>query len=409
MTYLDALRSALEALRANPTRSILTTLGIIIGVAAVIIVVAIGSGARDLVVSRIKSLGSNLLIVEPGAVTSGGVRLFGAGVRLTEDDVASLAREVLGVQLSVPIVKAGVEMVRAGNNWPSTLYGVGSGFLQARDWALADGRDFDELEYQGGRDVALIGLTVAQRLFGDGSPIGQSVRVQNSLLTVVGVLGPKGQTTSGKDQDDVVVVPLRTAKARVLGRGGVRWEAVDTAMVKVDERFDLHAVAEQVRATLRERHHLAAGQEDDFSVENLADVLQIKETSTRAFATLVAAIASVSLLVGGIGIMNIMLVSVLERIREIGIRMAVGARQADIVAQFLIEAATLSLAGGLLGIVIGVLGAIGTAHLAGWPAVVSVQAIGAAIATSLAVGVAFGLYPARRAAALDPTEALRRE
>jgi len=409
MTYLDALRSALEALRANPTRSILTTLGIIIGVAAVIIVVAIGSGARELVVSRIKSLGSNLLIVEPGAVTSGGVRLFAAGVRLTEGDVASLAREVPGVQLSVPIVKSGAELVRAGSNWPSTLYGVGPGFLQARDWALSDGRNFEDLEYLGGRDVALVGETVARRLFGDGSPIGQTVRVQSALVTVVGVLGAKGQTTSGKDQDDVVVVPLRTAKARVLGRGGVRWEAVDTALVKVDEQFDLHSVEAQVREALRERHHLADSQDDDFSVENLADVLQIKETSTRAFATLVAAIASVSLLVGGIGIMNIMLVSVLERVREIGIRVAVGARQADIMAQFLIEAATLSLTGGAIGICIGVLGAIGTARVAGWPAVVSMQAIGAAIATSLAVGVAFGLYPARRAAALDPTEALRRE
>ncbi len=409
MSYLDALRSAFDALRTNPTRSVLTTLGVIIGVAAVIIVVAIGSGARELVVSRIKSLGSNLLIVEPGAITAGGVHLSNAGVRLTEEDVASIAREIPGVQQAVPMVHAGVQLVHAGSNWPTALYGVGPGFLEARDWALADGRGFEAEEYLSGRDVALLGATAVRQLFGETSPIGASVRVQGALVTVIGVLAPKGQTTSGKDQDDVVVVPLRTAKARVLGRGGVRWSAIDTALVKVDEGFDLRSAEDQVREVLRSRHRLAAGQADDFSVENLADVLQIKETSTQAFATLVAAIASVSLLVGGIGIMNIMLVSVLERVREIGIRMAVGARQADIMAQFLIEAAALSLTGGGLGIVIGVLGAVGTAWLAGWPVVISLQAIAAAIVTSLVVGLAFGLYPARRAAALDPTEALRRE
>jgi len=409
MNWLDAVRGALEALRANPTRSLLTTLGIIIGVAAVIVVVAVGSGARSQVVARIKSLGSNLLVIEPGAVTASGVHLSAAGVHLTSDDMDAIAREVAGVQLAVPIVHGGVQVVHAGNNWPTMINGVGPGFLAAREWQVAEGRDVDSDELATGRDVALLGSTLAQRLFGDADPVGQVIRAQNAVLTVVGVLASKGQTTSGKDQDDVLVVPLRTAKARLLGRGGARWQAIDTALVKVDEGYDLKAVEAQVRDLLRARHRLAASRDDDFSIENLADVLQIKETSTRTFATLVAAIASVSLLVGGIGIMNIMLVSVLERVREIGIRMAIGARQSDIMTQFLIEAATLSLTGGAIGIVVGVAAAIGSAWWAGWPAIISLHAIVAAIVTSVAVGLIFGLYPARRAAALDPSEALRRE
>ena len=408
MTYLDALRGSLEALRANPTRSLLTVLGVIIGVAAVILVVAVGSGAREAIVARIQSLGSNLLVLEPGAVTAGGVRMAGSA-RLTEDDVQALGSELPAVELAVPTIRGGVQAVRGDVNWPTALYGVGPGFLDARDWPVAQGRDFAADEQVAGRELALLGATVASRLFGDQDPLGQTVRVQQAVLTVIGVLAPKGQTASGKDQDDAVIVPLRTAKTRILGAGGSRWSAVDSALIKVRDGFDLAATEGQVRSLLRERHHLATGQEDDFSVENLAEVLALKESSVRAFASLVAAVASVSLLVGGIGIMNIMLVSVLERVREIGIRMALGARQADIRAQFLIEAATLSLAGGALGIALGVLGAVATAWIADWPVVISPNAVLAAIVASIGVGLGFGYYPAGRAAALDPIEALRRE
>lgn len=409
MNYLDALRSAVDALRANPTRSFLTTLGVIIGVAAVILVVAIGAGARDLVVSRIRSLGSNLLVLEPGAVTAGGVHLAAGGVRLTEDDVRSVAREVAGVQLAVPMVRGGVQVVHGGSNWSTALYGVGPGFLAARDWPLASGRDFDPDEDVAGRDVALVGQTVAAKLFGTEDPVGQSIRAQGAVLTVVGVLAPKGQTTSGKDQDDTVVVPLRTAKARILGRGGVHWQAVDSALVKISEGYDLHATETAVRELLRDRHRLAAGQDDDFTVENLADVLQIKETSTRAFAALVAAIASVSLLVGGIGIMNIMLVSVTERTREIGIRLAIGALEKQVLTQFLVEAVMLSAFGGIVGILTGLGLAYAVVSFLNVPFVTSPSIIFLAFAFSAAIGVIFGYFPARRAASLSPIEALRHE
>jgi putative ABC transport system permease protein len=410
VSYLDAVRSAFDALRVNPTRSILTVLGIIIGVAAVILVVAIGSGAREVVVSRIKSLGSNLLVIEPGSRTSSGVRIAeSGGARITEDDAEALLAELPSVQYAVPTVKGGVQAVRGSRNWPTVVYGVGDGFLEAHDWPLTEGRPFDPDELTAGRLVALIGQTTARRLFDDADPLGATVRVQDTNFTVVGLLSRKGQTTSGKDQDDAILVPLHAAKRRVVGSNPINPRAVESILVKVGDGYDMHAAQADVQDLLRARHHVDPGEDDDFSVENLDDVLSIKDASTKAFATLVAAIASVSLLVGGIGIMNIMLVSVLERVREIGIRMAVGARRADIMSQFLIESAALSVAGGALGLVIGIVAAIVTAQLAGWPAIISPFAIALAIGSSLAVGLGFGFYPARRAAALDPIEALRRD
>jgi putative ABC transport system permease protein len=307
------------------------------------------------------------------------------------------------------MIKGGVQTVHGSRNWPTVIYGVGDGFLEAHDWPLAEGRPFDPDELTAGRLVALIGETVARRLFEGADPIGATIRIQDTNFTVIGLLSRKGQTTSGKDQDDTVVVPLHAAKRRVLGSNPVNPRSVDSILVKVADGYDMHAAQADVQDLLRLRHHISANEDDDFTVENLDDVLSIKDASTRAFATLVAAIASVSLLVGGIGIMNIMLVSVLERVREIGIRMAVGARRTDIMSQFLIESAALSVAGGALGLIIGIVAAVVTAHFAGWPAIISPFAIAVAIGSSLAVGLGFGFYPARRAAALDPIEALRRD
>lgn len=409
MSPLEALWAALRALRANPTRSVLTMLGVIIGVAAVIIVVAVGSGARELVVERITSLGSNLLVIEPGAVTSGGAKIVDSDTRLTEDDAAAINNEVPAVQVAVPMVKSGVRTTHGARNWPTLLYGVGEGFLEARDWTVAAGRPLDESDFVGGSQTALLGATLATHLFGAEDPLGAVIRIQGSPFTVVGVLSPKGQTTSGKDQDDAVVMAIRTAKRRVLGINPARERAVGTIFVKIVEDGDIDAVQADVTELLRARHHLAQGRENDFSISNLAEVLRIKGASTRAFTNLVASIALVSLLVGGIGIMNIMLVSVLERTREIGIKMAVGARQRDIMSEFLIEAGALALTGGLIGLMLGVAGAIIAAAAAGWPAIISPTAVVIALGSSLTVGVLFGFYPARRAAALDPVVALRRE
>jgi putative ABC transport system permease protein len=404
MSYLEALRLGCEALRANPLRSALTTLGIVIGVAAVILVVSIGSGAREVVVDEIRSLGSNLLIVEPHAARAGSL---GPAAVLSESDADAIAQEIGGVELAVPTVHTGVQIVHGDLNSPTTLYGVGPGFLRARDWDVAIGRGFGEEDT--GSKVVLLGETVARALFGDASPIGAVVRVQRIPFTVIGVLMAKGQTTSGKDEDDLVVAPIRTVQQRLMGRSGGGSNSIDTMLVKVAEGQSMAETEQEVRALLRERHHLQSHQDDDFSIRNLAEVLAIKESAARALALVVAAIASVSLVVGGIGIMNIMLVSVIERTREIGIRMAVGARQRDILAQFLVEAATLSGIGGLLGVLLGIAGAGAIAALAHWPWVISLQVVALAVGFGVAIGGAFGYYPARRAAGLDPIEALRHD
>jgi ABC-type antimicrobial peptide transport system permease subunit len=402
VSSLEALCLGLQALHANPLRSGLTTLGMVIGVAAVILVVSIGSGAREAVVNEIRSLGSNLLIIEPYSTQAGG-----PGARLSESDAESIAQEIAGIEVAVPTVHSNVQVVHGDLNSATTLYGVGSGFLRARDWDVEAGRGFGNEDTVG--KFVLLGQTVARTLFGDTDPIGAVVRVQRIPFTVVGVLAAKGQTTSGKNQDDVVVAPIRTVMERFLGGSGAGSHGVDTMLVKVSEGLNMTQAEQEVRALLRERHHLQPHQDDDFSIKNLADVLAIKESAARVLALVVAAIASVSLLVGGIGIMNIMLVSVMERTREIGIRLAVGARERDILAQFLVEAATLSGIGALIGVPLGIVGAGAIAAAAHWPWVISLPVMALAVGFGVVIGVVFGYYPARRAAGLDPIEALRQD
>lgn len=410
MNALEAFRSALEALRANPLRSALTMLGIVIGVAAVIAMVAVGAGARSLVMKQIQSLGSNLMIVVSGSVTSGGVRM-GTGARqtLTEDDAIALEREISSVMVAAPIVRGSAQVVAGNLNWSTVVLGVTPGFFVAREWDVEQGRDFNPEEVEGAGKVVLLGETVVKNLFDDQDPVGQQVRIRNVPFTVIGVLAHKGQSTQGTDQDDTVMIPMTTAKRRVLGTSQANGRAVGSMLIKIRDGEDMQEAERQIRDILRQRHRLLSNQEDDFWIRNLTEIAETRDASSKTLALLLAAVAAVSLVVGGIGIMNIMLVSVTERTREIGLRMAVGARAKDILAQFLIEATTLSSIGGAVGVALGVGAAVGIANLAGWPTLIQPMAIVIAVGFSALVGVFFGFYPARRASQLDPIEALRHE
>jgi putative ABC transport system permease protein len=410
MSYGEAMRSALSALRANPLRSALTMLGIFIGVAAVIAMVAIGAGARAMVLEQIRSLGSNIMIVLPGNVTSGGVRLgSGARATLTIDDAIALEKEIPSVQIAAPIVRGGSQIVAGNLNWSTVVQGVVPGFFEAREWDVTSGRLFLPEEIDRRAQVALLGATVARSLFDESDPVGQSIRIRNVPFTVIGVLAGKGQTTFGTDQDDIVMVPLGTARQRVFGVNRANARSVGSILIKVVEGDDMAQSEEDIRSLLRQRHRLQASEDDDFFVRNLSEVAATRDASSRTLALLLAAVAAVSLAVGGIGIMNIMLVSVTERTREIGVRLAVGARPRDIRGQFLIEATTLSVLGGAAGAALGIGAAIVIASFAGWPTLVQPESIALAIGFSGLVGIFFGFYPAQRAARLDPIEALRHE
>jgi putative ABC transport system permease protein len=408
MKLLDAVISALDALRLHKLRSALTMLGIIIGVAAVIAMVAVGGGAREQVVAQIRSLGANLLIISPGNVTTGGVRLgSGAASTLTDDDAAAILKEVPGVQVTAPYMRGTQQLIASGMNWSTSVFGIDLGWFEAREWDVDSGRAFEPEEISRGAQVALIGQTVARTLYGGLDPIGQELRIRNVPFRVVGVMGKKGQSTWGQDQDDVVFVPLNTARQRVLGRNQANARAVGSIYVKVRDGESLTTAEDDVKALLRQRHRLQPGQDDDFSVRNLADISATREASARTLALLLAAVAGVSLAVGGIGIMNIMLVSVTERTREIGLRLAVGARQRDILRQFLFEATGLAAIGGAVGVLLGVGAAYLISNAAGWPLLIQPESIVLAVAFSGLVGVFFGWYPALRASRLDPIEALR--
>ncbi len=410
MNLFALLRVALRALAINKLRSLLTMLGIIIGVGAVIVMIAVGAGAQARVEEQIRSLGSNLLLILSGATTSGGVRMgFGSNLTLTEDDAAAIPREIPEVT-AAPALRGSAQIVWGNQNWSTIIFGVTPEYLEVRQWEIAAGRSFDATDMAGAAKVCLIGQTVARQLFGGVDPVGQPIRVRRVPFTVVGVLEGKGQSMMGSDQDDLVIMPISTARKRVLGAANLaKQRSVGTIWVKVPEGNDMKAAEEQVRALLRQRHRLQPGQDDDFSLRNLEEVAAAQEASSRVLALLLAAVASVSLVVGGIGIMNIMLVSVTERTREIGLRRAVGARTRDILGQFLVEAVTLSLIGGLAGIALGVGAAFGIAQIAGWRIVLSPEAVMLAVAFAFAIGVFFGFYPARKAARLNPVEALRFE
>jgi putative ABC transport system permease protein len=410
VNFTAAIRSALRALSTNALRSLLTMLGIIIGVAAVITMIAIGTGAQQRVEEQIKALGSNIMMILPGTVTQGGVRLGAqSGQALTEDDARAIALEVPEVQATAPSMRNGMQAVVGNVNWATSVQGSSADFLVVRDWPLVEGRNFDAAEESGAAKVAILGQTVVRELFGDTDPIDKVIRVNRIPLTVIGVLDRKGQNATGQDQDDIVVVPISTFRNRLQGSGGGRLKRVWSISVKVRDGQSMQAAEEGIRELLRQRHRLQPGAEDDFTVRNLTEMLAAQEESTRVMTLLLAAVAGVSLVVGGIGIMNIMLVSVTERTREIGLRMAVGARSRDILGQFLIEAVALSLVGGAIGIVLGAAATWAVGSFAGWQVVMSGQAVALAVGFAAGVGVFFGFYPARRAAALLPIQALRYE
>ncbi|MBI3126601.1 MAG: ABC transporter permease [Candidatus Tectomicrobia bacterium] len=385
-------------------------LGVIIGVGAVIAMVSVGAGAQARVSEQIQSLGSNLIVILSGSRTSGGVRL-GAGSRstLTEGDAQAIQREIPSVQAAAPAVRGGAQVVFGNLNWSTAVHGVTPEYFTARDWEIVSGRPLSPQDIAGSAKAAVLGQTVVQNLFGGSDPLGQIVRIKKVPFTVVGVLGRKGQTGWGQDQDDTILVPISAAKTKVLGVNPANAKSVGSISVKVREAGLMKEAESQISALLRQRHGLQRSQEDDFTLRNLSDVLQAREESSQVMTFLLAAIASVSLLVGGIGIMNIMLVSVTERTREIGLRMAVGAKRRDILSQFLVEALALSLAGGLIGVLLGLGGSGAIAYFAGWPVLILPDSVLLAFGFAGGVGIFFGFYPARKAARLNPIDALRYE
>ncbi len=405
MRFTATGRIALQALRRNKLRSALTALGIIIGVGAVIAMVGIGNGAKAQVEAQIASIGQNVILVFSGSMTRSGVHSgWGGAGTLTVDDAQAIAREVRDAAAVSPEVRTFTQVAAGNQNWSSQVLGESADYFAIRQWSLADGTGFTDQDVRGATKVAVIGRTAARQLFGDESPVGQIVRIKNVPFTIVGLLTAKGLSVMGSDQDDVVVVPYTSGMKRIMGTTTLR-----AILVQTSDAGSLNLVQQQITALLRQRHRIGPGRDDDFTVRSQQEIADMATATAKVMRVLLGAIASVSLLVGGIGIMNIMLVSVTERTREIGIRMAVGARGRDVLLQFLSEAVTLSSLGGGLGVLLGV----GTAKLlsavAGWPTLISVSSIVIAFLFSAAVGIFFGFYPARKASQLDPIEALRYE
>ena len=411
MTYMDVLRTAIFALRGNWMRSMLTSLGVIIGIAAVIVMVSVGQGTQAEIDRMVSGLGSQRLDISPGSRrTGGGARQAGSAFyTLTEGDAEAIRAEIPEVQLVTGQLRGSSQVVFAERNWASSWQGVQPDFFEINAWTLADGSLFEPQDYTGAGKVVILGETVRRELFGDDSGVGQAVRIGRTPFTVVGTLAPKGQGGFGQDQDDVMMVPLETGRRRLLGASGLPPSAVMQIALTVANADDLGYVQGEVEALLRQRHRIAPGAEDDFTVRNISEIVATRTATTRLMSLLLGAVATISLIVGGIGIMNIMLVSVTERIREIGLRMAVGAGPSDVRRQFLAEAMLLSLGGGVLGIVIGVVGALLVGRFSDLPTVLNTQVVLLAAGFSVATGLFFGYYPARKASELDPIDALRQQ
>jgi putative ABC transport system permease protein len=408
ISILSTLRIALRALWVNKMRSALTMLGIIIGVSAVIIMLAVGTGISQKISGQISSIGSNLIIVVPGSSTQGGIRMGGGSQStLTKDDADAILRECSSVSTVAPLHNGSAQVVYGNQNWSTSIQGTTPGILEVKDCGLTAGRNMNDQDIRNATKVCLLGQTVVDNLFGSIDPIGQIIRIKKIPFTVIGVLESKGQSLGGQDQDDTIMIPLTTAQKKIFGTtvpGMVR-----TIMVKARSAEDLTIAERQVNDLLRQRHRIGPNKEDDFTVRNLTQILQMAEQTTNALTLLLGAIASVSLLVGGIGIMNIMLVSVTERTREIGIRMAVGAKTWDIRIQFIIEALTLSMIGGITGIIIGSSGSVILSTIFEYPSVVSPLSVLLSFSFSGLVGIFFGFYPAYKASLLNPIDALRFE
>jgi putative ABC transport system permease protein len=405
MIFSSLLETAWHALATHRMRSFLTMLGMVIGVAAVILMMAIGEGAQAMVRDSIKSMGSNLFIIMSGASTSGGARVAtGNAPTLTFDD-ADAIRDLKDVLAAAPVSPGSAQLIYNGVNWSTSVYGTTPDYIQVRNWSLASGGFFNEADVRSGARVAVIGQVVARELFGDEDPIGKIIRIKQAPFEVIGVLAAKGQSLDGRDQDDTVIVPISSAQQKIFSnalRNRARFIMAQALSAK-----SMDAAESAITNVLRSRHRIGVGQDDDFSVRNLTALAEAAAATTRIMSILLGAIAAISLVVGGIGIMNIMLVSVTERTREIGIRMAIGARRRDVLWQFLIEALTLSLIGCGIGLLLGVGGAWLVGSLAGLPVAVTPTSVLLAVGVSFLIGVFFGFYPARRAAGLDPIEALR--
>jgi putative ABC transport system permease protein len=410
MNPLASCRVAITALKVNALRSFLAMLGVIIGVASVIVMVSVASGASQAIEARINALGTNLLIVSPGSFTSGGRRAGeGTALALSEGDLKMIRARVPGVAAAAGVISGSAPLVFGASNWTTQVNGVNEEFLEVRDWALTEGRNFSEAELRSGAKVTILGATAARELFGTAGGFGEQIRIMNVPFTVIGVLAVKGQSGWGTDQDDTALVPITTARGRLFGAEQTVPDNLRQILVEVASAEEMADAQAEIETILRERRRVRSGAPDDFRVRDMADFIRTRTETQSILSLLLGATAAISLVVGGIGIMNIMLVSVTERTREIGLRMAVGARRRDILSQFLIEAVTLCVLGGLIGLLIGGGAALAMSVWGNWPIALSPTLVLIALAAAGLVGVFFGYYPARRAAEMNPIDALRYE